>query len=117
LEPGLLRLVRIIGWSWRGFPPVNSNPLWYREEQSMMKTWSVIGLLLTAAIIAAMPISLQVTLRGLELGVSQAQAVYYGHYRRGYRRAYRRGYYYGGSGYFYGGQQPIGGGGGQRHPW
>ena len=40
----------------------------------------------------------QVTPRGVELSVNQAQAIL-GHwrrvYRRGYRRAYRRGYYYG----------------------
>jgi hypothetical protein len=63
-----------------------------------MKTWSVIGLLFAAAIFATIPISPQVTPRGVELSVNQAQAVL-GHwrrvYRRGYRRAYRRGYYYG----------------------
>ena len=73
-----------------------------------MKGWSVIGLLFTAAVIAAMPISLQVTPRGVELRVDQAQAASYRHYRRVYRRGY--------SGY-YGSQQPIGGGGGQRYPW
>jgi hypothetical protein len=63
-----------------------------------MKIWSVIGLLFAAAIFATIPISPQVTPRGVELSVNQAQAVL-GHwrrvYRRGYRRAYRRGYYYG----------------------
>jgi hypothetical protein len=70
-----------------------------------MKTWSVIGLLFAAAIFATIPISPQVTPRGVELSVNQAQAIL-GHwrrvYRRGYRRdyryarrAYRRGYYYG----------------------
>jgi len=63
-----------------------------------MKTWSVISLLFAAAILATIPISPQVTPRGVELSVNQAQAVL-GHwrrvYRRGYRRAYRRGYYYG----------------------
>ena len=63
-----------------------------------MKTWSVIGLLFAAAIFATIPISPQVTPRGVELRVNQAQAIL-GHwrrvYRRGYRRAYRRGYYYG----------------------
>jgi hypothetical protein len=61
-----------------------------------MKTWSVISLLFAAAILASVPISPQVTPRGVELSVNQAQAVL-GHwrrvYRRGYRRAYRRGYY------------------------
>jgi hypothetical protein len=70
-----------------------------------MKTWSVISLLFAAAILASVPISPQVTPRGVELSVNQAQAIL-GHwrrvYRRGYRRdyryarrAYRRGYYYG----------------------
>jgi len=83
-----------------------------------MKAWSVIGLLFTAAIIATIPISPQVTPRGVELSVDQAQAGTYGHYRRVnrrvYRRAYRRSYYgyYGAPGYYYRGSQPIGGGGG-----
>jgi hypothetical protein len=70
-----------------------------------MKTWSIISLLFAAAILASVPISPQVTPRGVELSVNQAQAIL-GHwrrvYRRGYRRdyryarrAYRRGYYYG----------------------
>jgi hypothetical protein len=66
-----------------------------------MKAWSVIGLLFAAAIFATIPISPQVTPRGVELSVNQAQAIL-GHwrrvYRRGYRRAYRRGYY--GYGYY-----------------
>jgi hypothetical protein len=82
-----------------------------------MKLWSVIGLLFTAAILATIPVSPQVTQRGVELGVDQAQAVTYGRYRRVTRRAYRRagyaaaagytgtaaGYGYGGVGYGYGG--------------
>ena len=40
-----------------------------------MKVWSVIGLLFTAAIIATIPISPQVTPRGVELSVDQAQAI------------------------------------------
>ena len=82
-----------------------------------MKTWSVIGLLFTAAILATIPISPQVTQLGVELSVDQAQAVTYGRYRRVTRRAYRRagyaaaagytataaGYGYGGVGYGYGG--------------
>jgi hypothetical protein len=74
-----------------------------------MKAWSVIGLLLGAAILATIPISPQVTPRGLELSVDEAKAITYGHYRRVHRRvyrrhyryarrAYRRGYY---SGYYY----------------
>jgi hypothetical protein len=67
--------------------------------KSVMKTWSVISLLFAAAILASVPISPQVTPRGLELSVNEAKAITYGRYRRtyrrGYRRAYRRGYYYG----------------------
>jgi hypothetical protein len=40
-----------------------------------MKTWSVIGLLFAAAIFAIIPISPQVTPRGVELSVNQAQAI------------------------------------------
>jgi hypothetical protein len=82
-----------------------------------MKLWSVIGLLFTAAILGTIPISPQVTQRGVELSVNQAQAVTYGRYRRVTRRAYRRagyvaaagytastaGYGYGGAVYGYGG--------------
>jgi hypothetical protein len=104
-----------------------------------MKACSVIGLMFAAAIFAAMPISPQVTPRGLELSVDQAQAITYGRHRRVERRGYRRaarwaafvgalaasaaasGYYGGG---YYGGPyygsfgtpnfgQPVGGGGGQ----
>ena len=81
-----------------------------------MKAWSVIGLLFTAAILATIPISPQVTARGVELGLDQAQAITYGRYRRVTRRAYRRsgyglgaatyGYGYGGSGYGYWGTSP-----------
>jgi len=77
-----------------------------------MKTWSVISLLFAAAILASLPISPQVTPRGLELSVDEAKAITYGHYRRVHRRvyrrsyryarrAYRRGYYYGAP-YYYG---------------
>ena len=64
-----------------------------------MKAWSVIGLLFAAAIFATVPISPQVTPRGVELSVNQVQAIL-GHWRRVTRRtdrrAYRRGCYYGG---------------------
>jgi len=85
-----------------------------------MKAWSVIGLVITAAIIATIPISPQVTSPlGVGLSVNQAQAITYGRYRRVSRRVYRRSYYgyYGAPGYYFGGRQPIGGGGGQRYPW
>jgi hypothetical protein len=78
-----------------------------------MKGWSILGLLFAAALIATIPISPQVTSRGVELSVDQAQAGTYRHYRRVYRRAYRRGYY----GYYPGYRQPTGGGGGQWYPW
>ena len=77
-----------------------------------MKAWSVIGLLFAAAIFATIPISPQVTPRGLELSVDEAKAVTYGHYRRVHRRVYRRHYryarrtyrraYYAGTPYYYG---------------
>ena len=64
-----------------------------------MKACSVIGLLFAAAIFATIPISPQVTPRGVELSVDQAQAITYRRARvatrRAYRyerRAYRRGY-------------------------
>ena len=85
-----------------------------------MKAWSVIGLVITAAIIATIPISPQATRPlGVGLSVNQAQAITYGRYRRVSRRVYRRSYYgyYGAPGYYYGYRQPIGGGGGQRYPW
>ena len=68
-----------------------------------MKAWSVVGQLLAAAIFASIPISPQVTPRGLELGVDEAKAITYGHYRRVHRRVYRRAYYYWGApSYYYG---------------
>ena len=57
----------------------------------LMKIWSVIGLLFMAAIFATIPISPQVTQRGLEVSVDQAQAVTYGRNRRVNRRLLRRG--------------------------
>jgi hypothetical protein len=81
-----------------------------------MRLWTILGLLFTAAILATIPVATQVTQRGVELRVDQAQAVTYGRYRRVTRRAYRRtgyaapaGYtapaagYYGGPGYGAGG--------------
>src|SRR5258705_11083287 len=57
-----------------------------------MKAWSVIGLLFAAAIFATIPISAQVTPRGLELSVDGAKAITYGHARRVQRRGARRGF-------------------------
>jgi len=74
-----------------------------------MKILTVIGLLFAAAIFATIPISPQLTPRGLELSVDQAQAITYGRYRRVYRRAYRRAYY--GYPYSYGGYYPYSYGG------
>ena len=55
-----------------------------------MKALSVIGLLFVAAVIATVPISPQVTPRGVELSVDQAQAqITYGQARRMERRADR----------------------------
>src|SRR5215475_5815992 len=93
----------------------------------LRRAWSVIGLLFMAAIFATIPISPQVTQRGVEVSVDQAQAITYGRNRRVNRRllrrgaaltplaaalspwAYRRagyaapaGYYYGAPSYYYG---------------
>jgi hypothetical protein len=58
-----------------------------------MKPWSVIGLLFTAAILATIPVSPQVTQqRGVELSVDQAQAVTYRRARVTARREGRREY-------------------------
>jgi hypothetical protein len=58
---------------------------------SVMKPLSVIGLMFVAAIFATVPISPQVTPRGIEVSVGQAQAqVTYGQARRVARRADRR---------------------------
>jgi hypothetical protein len=59
-----------------------------------MKAWSIISLLFAAAILATIPVSPQVTSRGLELRVDEAGAVTYGRYRRVHRRVYRRSYRY-----------------------
>jgi hypothetical protein len=83
-----------------------------------MKALSVVALLFVAAIIATVPISPQVTPRGIELSVDQAQAqVTYGRARRIARRADRRSYRYArragygaavyGSGYSYGYRYPV----------
>src|SRR5262245_56952951 len=60
----------------------------------VMKVGSVIALLFAAAILATIPVSPQVTPRGLELRVDEAGAVTYGRYRRVHRRVYRRSYPY-----------------------
>jgi hypothetical protein len=77
-----------------------------------MKAWSVIGLLFAAVVFGTIPISPQVTPRGVGLGIDEAKAITYGHYRRVHRRVYRRSYryarrayrraYYWGAPYYYG---------------
>ena len=69
-----------------------------------MKSWSVIGQLFAAAVLATIPVSPLVTMqRGIELSVDQAQAITYRRARvterrvarrefRQERRAVRRGY-------------------------
>jgi hypothetical protein len=57
-----------------------------------MKAWSVIGLLFAAMIFAMVPISPQVTPRGVELSVDQAQAITYRRARVTARRVDRRAY-------------------------
>src|SRR5262245_46684133 len=108
----------MVDWSWRGERLLTASSVVLRGGIEM-KAWTVIGLLFTAAIIATIPISPQVTPRGVELSVHHAQAITDGRYRRIYRRSYLRGYYgyYGAPGYYYRSSQPIGGGGGQRYPW
>jgi hypothetical protein len=89
-------------------PSVASNETIVRHigRNPIMKAWSIISLLFAAAILATIPISPQVTPRGLELRVDEAGAVTYGRYRRvhrrAYRRAYRSGYYSGAPSYYYG---------------
>jgi hypothetical protein len=82
-----------------------------------MKAWSAVSLLFTAAILSTMPVSPQVTPRGVELSVDQAQAqTTSGRYRQATRRPYGRARYtvtpvygataaeydYGGAAYGYG---------------
>jgi hypothetical protein len=73
-----------------------------------MKAWSVIALLFAVAILATIPISPQVTPRGVEPSVDEAQATTYGRYRRVHRRVHRRSYrsarrgYHGAGGSYWG---------------
>ena len=55
-----------------------------------MKALSLIGLLFGAVMFATIPISPQVTPRGVELSVDGAKAITYGHARRVQRRVARR---------------------------
>jgi hypothetical protein len=60
------------------------------REAKNMKAWSIVGLVFAATIFATIPLSPQVTSRGLALNVDQAQAITYGHARRVSRRVDRR---------------------------
>lgn len=55
-----------------------------------MRAGSIIGLLFAATIVATVPISPEVTSRGVALNVDTAQAFTYGHARRVNRRMERR---------------------------
>ena len=55
-----------------------------------MRTGSIIGLLFAAAMFATVPISPQVTSRGVAVNVDEAHAFTYGHARRVNRRMDRR---------------------------
>jgi hypothetical protein len=57
-----------------------------------MKSYSILGLVFAATIFATIPLSPQVTSRGLTLNVDQARAFTYGHARRVGRRMDRRDY-------------------------
>jgi len=80
-----------------------------------MKKFSMLGIIGGAALLAAVPFSLQWSQENVGsavplLTVSQANAQYYygpyrRHVRRVYRRAYRRAYY--GYPYYYGGYRPY----------
>jgi len=91
----------------------------YGRDVSMatrsMKKFSMLGIIGGAALLAAVPFSLQWSQENVGsavplLTVSQANAQYYygpyrRHVRRVYRRAYRRAYY--GYPYYYGGYRPY----------
>jgi hypothetical protein len=57
-----------------------------------MRACSIVGLLLAAMVLATIPVSPQVTPRGLALSVDQAQAVTYRRARVTARRVGRRDY-------------------------
>ena len=55
-----------------------------------MRAYSIVGLLFAAVVLATIPVSPQVTSRGVELSVDQAQAVTYRRARVTARRVDRR---------------------------
>ena len=57
-----------------------------------MRAFSIVGLLFAAVVLATIPVSPQVTSRGLELSADQAQAVTYRRARVTARRVDRRVY-------------------------
>jgi hypothetical protein len=57
-----------------------------------MKAFSIVGLLFATVVLATIPVSPQVTPRGVELSVDQAQAVTYRRARVTARRVNRRAY-------------------------
>ena len=79
-------------------PVQQTKSLFHKKENAMSTLYKKAGLicaaLVTAAVLSAMPISLERSAKsGIVVSVGQAQA-YYGHYRRVARRTYRRNYYY-----------------------
>ena len=60
------------------------------RRNTIMRAGSIIGLLFAAAIFATVPISPQVTSRGVAVNIDTAQAITYGHARRVNRRVDRR---------------------------
>ena len=88
-----------------------------------MKKFSMLGIVGGAALLAAVPVSLQWSQESAVplLTVSHADAqYYYGPYRRQVRRAYRRAYrgaYYGGYPYSYGGYPNSYGGYPNSYPY
>jgi len=57
-----------------------------------MRAYSIVGLLFAAVVLATIPVSPQVTPRGVELSVDQAQAITYRRARVTARRVDRRVY-------------------------
>ena len=57
-----------------------------------MRAFSIVGLLFATVVLATVPVSPQVTPRGVELSVDQAQAVTYRRARVTARRVHRREY-------------------------